>query len=115
MFASEALPKAVWKAPGDPKEDSWGCLCLQNRIKNHYIFLVNFHCFPKGSWGGPRHPAELTPPPSNRVLRHFWSEIVKRLWVFAHFRKRRFWHPVYLSFSLVFFLSITDAETRHIF
>ena len=51
-------------------------------------------------------------PPRRRVLSHFCSGSAKKRWVFAHFRKRRFWHPLYLSFSLVFFLSVTGAETR---
>ena len=66
----------------------------------------------QAAMGGPRHSAGLTPPPRHRVLAFFCSGSVKKRWVYAYFQKTSIWTPLYLSFSLVFFLSVTGAETR---
>ena len=90
---------------------------LKHSLKQHWLYASLFHrlrlkwpC--EQPWQVHAIPPTWPPPPSAQVLGHFCSRSGKTILVFAHFRKRQFWHPLYLSFSLVFFLSVTGAETR---
>ena len=94
---------------GTPKRALGAAFVIKIRLKTNTFFELIFFAFLKVLGNFYFHAADLTSPPHlrSRVLDHFWSRIVKTPCVFALFAKRRFWHPVYLSFSLVFFLSVT--------
>ena len=88
---------------------------LQHSFKLHWLYASLFSS-PKVALqavlGGPRHSAYLAPPSSrSRVLSHFCSGSAKIRWVFAHFRKRKFWHP-YIFLFLWFSLSLLRARRR---
>ena len=85
------LRRVQWqfgRLQGASGEGSWACLWRQNWIKHQCNFLVNFYVFFEAPLEGPRHSADLAPPPSNRVLDHFWSRIDKIPCVFVYFAKR---------------------------
>ena len=113
MLAFETRPMAAWKAPGGLQRGLLGLPLSSKSDQKPIRFFGQLSSLFWGSFGTSTPRRRPDPPPlRSRVLDHFWLRIDKIPCVFAFFAERRFWHPVYLSFSLVFFPSVTDAETR---
>ena len=65
----------------------------------------------QGALGGPRHYAD-PPPPQEQGIRPLLAREGKMTIGFCTFQKTSILTPLKLSFSLVFFITVTGAETR---